>query len=279
MFGEVALDGSGAAQKSFTSHYTTHDDMQAVLDFPFQDAARTSPRAAGATTALARLLRQRRLVHRRRLERLRAADLPGQPRHGPDRQLRDAGQPRRLRGRAVAPGRARPRAHVLLPRQPGRLLRRRAGLHRCQRRRPERPADDVRQPQVPDYQDPVSNNQIGTDATPAQDNFVTKQSAVRADPVAGRRSPGPPGAARRRPAGPRYASDGPGVMAFSRMDRTQQRRVRRGAEQQRRHDADGGGADLRRQPHLPALVDPGQRARLVALGLDRAVTVRSRRCT
>ena len=40
MFGEVALDGSGAAQKSFTSHYTTHDQMQAVLDFPFQDAAR-----------------------------------------------------------------------------------------------------------------------------------------------------------------------------------------------------------------------------------------------
>src|SRR3954467_15387005 len=40
MFGEVALDGSGAARKSFTSHYTTHDEMQAVLDFPFQDAAR-----------------------------------------------------------------------------------------------------------------------------------------------------------------------------------------------------------------------------------------------
>jgi glycosidase len=40
MFGEVALDGSDAAAKSFTSHYTTHDGMQAILDFPFQDAAR-----------------------------------------------------------------------------------------------------------------------------------------------------------------------------------------------------------------------------------------------
>jgi hypothetical protein len=40
MFGEVALDGSGEAAKSFTSHYTTHDKMQAILDFPFQDAAR-----------------------------------------------------------------------------------------------------------------------------------------------------------------------------------------------------------------------------------------------
>ena len=40
MFGEVALDGSDAGAKSFTSHYTTHDKMQAILDFPFQDAAR-----------------------------------------------------------------------------------------------------------------------------------------------------------------------------------------------------------------------------------------------
>lgn len=40
MFGEVALDGSGPAAKSFTSHYTTSDRMQAILDFPFQDAAR-----------------------------------------------------------------------------------------------------------------------------------------------------------------------------------------------------------------------------------------------
>src|SRR5215216_1359447 len=40
MFGEVALDGTDAAAKAFTSHYTTHDRMQAVLDFPFKDAAR-----------------------------------------------------------------------------------------------------------------------------------------------------------------------------------------------------------------------------------------------
>ncbi|MFC7497181.1 MULTISPECIES: alpha-amylase family glycosyl hydrolase [unclassified Nocardioides] len=40
MFGEVALDGSGAASKAFTSRYTTKDGMQSILDFPFQDAAR-----------------------------------------------------------------------------------------------------------------------------------------------------------------------------------------------------------------------------------------------
>ena len=40
MFGEVALDGSGAAAKAFTSRYTTANRMQAILDFPFQWAAR-----------------------------------------------------------------------------------------------------------------------------------------------------------------------------------------------------------------------------------------------
>ena len=40
MFGEVAFDGYDAGAKAFTSHYTTHDKMQSVLDFPFKDAAR-----------------------------------------------------------------------------------------------------------------------------------------------------------------------------------------------------------------------------------------------
>jgi alpha-amylase len=53
MFGEVALDGSDAAAKSFTSHYTTHDKMQAVLDFPFQDAARNFASRSRGNTALA----------------------------------------------------------------------------------------------------------------------------------------------------------------------------------------------------------------------------------
>jgi glycosidase len=40
VFGEVALDGHDAATKAFTSHYTTTDKVQAILDFPFQSAAR-----------------------------------------------------------------------------------------------------------------------------------------------------------------------------------------------------------------------------------------------
>ncbi|MEV0403214.1 alpha-amylase family glycosyl hydrolase [Actinoallomurus sp. NPDC050550] len=53
MFGEVALDGSDAAAKSFTSHYTTHDRMQAVLDFPFQSAARDFASRSRGNAALA----------------------------------------------------------------------------------------------------------------------------------------------------------------------------------------------------------------------------------
>ena len=83
MFGEV-FDTT----KSFTSHFTTTDRMQSVLDFPFQDAARNFASGGAPTDQLGHVLRRRRLVHRRRLQRLPAADVPRQPRHGPDRQLR-----------------------------------------------------------------------------------------------------------------------------------------------------------------------------------------------
>ena len=93
----------------------------------------------------ARLLRRRRLVHGRRLQRLPAADVPRQPRHGPDRALRRPGQPGRRRRRAAGARPARARADVPLARQPRRLLRRRAGLHR-RRRRPGRPPGHVPEP-------------------------------------------------------------------------------------------------------------------------------------
>ena len=47
MFGEV-FDTS----RALTSHYTTTDDIQAVLDFPFQDAARTYASKGGSAKAL-----------------------------------------------------------------------------------------------------------------------------------------------------------------------------------------------------------------------------------
>ncbi len=65
MFGEV-YDQT----KSFTSRYTTHNKMQAILDFPFQDAARNFASKSTGNSALATFFAGRRLVHRRRLQRL-----------------------------------------------------------------------------------------------------------------------------------------------------------------------------------------------------------------
>jgi alpha-amylase len=52
MFGEVA-DGT----RPLTSHYTTHNDVQAVLDFPFQEAARAFAAQSKPTDALGTFFR------------------------------------------------------------------------------------------------------------------------------------------------------------------------------------------------------------------------------
>src|SRR6476469_5315834 len=75
---------------------------------------------------------------------------------------------------------------------------------------------------VPDYQDPVSNNQLGTNATPAQDNFVTSSPLYQQIQSLAELTRDHP-ALRDGAQQVRYASDGPGVMALSRVDRTQQR--------------------------------------------------------
>ncbi len=91
------------------------------------------------------LLRLRRLVHRRRQQRLRDADVPREPRHGAHRLLPATGRPAgRGRRRVARPLAAGTRPDVLLPRPARRLLRRRAGLHR-RRRRQGRPRGHVRQ--------------------------------------------------------------------------------------------------------------------------------------
>ena len=144
MFGEVYDDRPTEAGKAFTSKFVTRDKMQAILDFPFQAAARNFVSKQQDAGRPGRLLPRRRLLHRPGLQRLPAPDLPREPRHGPHRLLPQAGQPRGRRGGAARPRPARPRADVPRAWQPRRLLRRRAGLHR-QRRRPARPPGHVRQ--------------------------------------------------------------------------------------------------------------------------------------
>jgi hypothetical protein len=87
--------------------YTTAGKLPATLDFGFQKAAVDFAVSGKATNAARRLLRRRRLVHRRRLQRLSAADLPRQPRHGPGRRCFQARVPSTHRGHCC-PGSSSP---------------------------------------------------------------------------------------------------------------------------------------------------------------------------
>ena len=140
MFGEVSDDNAGRSCRT-----SRRDDQAAGGAGLRVPAAAACDFAANGepTTMLAGPVRRGRLVHRRRLERLQAADVPRQPRHGPRRRCSCATRTRARARPSCCARRARARADVLLARQPGRLLRRRAGLHR-RRRRPGRPAGHVR---------------------------------------------------------------------------------------------------------------------------------------
>ena len=227
MFGEVALDGSDAAAKSFTSHYTTHDGMQAILDFPFQDAARGFASKRLGNQRLAQFFANDDWYTDARLQRVLAADLPRQPRHGPDRLLPHDRQPRRRRRGAARP---RPARHELMYFSRGNPVvyygdeQGFTGAGGDQLARQTMFAS-----QVPEYQD---DDQIGTDRTGADDNFVTDHPLYRSISELAALTDAHP-ALRDGAEQVRYASDGPGVFAFSRIDRAAAAGVRRRAQQQR----------------------------------------------
>ena len=224
------------------SRYTTTGELPATLDFGFQGSARRLRARARPTTDAARLLRRRRLLHRHRLQRLRAADLPRQPRHGP----RSA-----CSSRTTAPtgadlldrDRARQLADVPHPRPAGRLLRRRAGLHR-RRRRQGRPAGHVRHRRSPTTS---TTTVIGTDRTHGSDRYDTDGAAVPAD----RRS-----SSALRAANPaladgaqihRYAADGAGIFAVQPDRRARPGRVPRRGQQRDRPPRPRRFDDLQRR--------------------------------
>ena len=137
---------SSTPRKSFTSHFTTHDKMQSVLDFPFQDAARnfasrgSADRRSSATffadddwytDADSNVYELPTFLGNHDMGRIGGFVMADNP------------------GAGDAEWVARDRlAHELMYFSRGNpvdLLRRRAGLHR-HRRRPGRAADAVRQP-------------------------------------------------------------------------------------------------------------------------------------
>ena len=139
MFGEV-YSGDPAVHRRVLHRAAACD---ATLDFPFQEAARSFAAARGAGSGWRGLYAGDDRYTDADANAYVAADLPRQPRHGPHRRVRRQDNPGAGDAELVRPGPARPRADVPHPRPAGRLLRRRAGLHRP-RRRQGRPPDHVR---------------------------------------------------------------------------------------------------------------------------------------
>ena len=234
MFGEVY-----DADPAFMSQYTT--DRQSCRPRSTSGSRRAaSDFAQGrADDRPARPVRRRRLLHRHRLQRLRPADVPRQPRHGPRSAYSSSGDRRR---RTAAARRAGALADVPDPRAAGRLLRRRAGLHRrrAATRTPGRTCSPARSPSYND------DDLIGSAATTGStDRYGTDAPMYQHD----RRA-----VARCAPTHPaladgaqihRYASDAAGIYAFSRVDARRAGRVPR--RRQQRDDA-----PRRRRSHATA---------------------------
>jgi alpha-amylase len=217
MFGEVALDGSGPAQKSFTSHYTTHDDMQAVLDFPFQDAARGFASKSLGNSQLAQFFANDDWYTDRDSNVYELPTFLGNHDMGRIGHFLQADNP----GADDAELMARDRlAHELMYFSRGNPV----VYYGDEQGFTGNGGDqDARQTMfashVADYLD---DDQIGTDRTAAQDNFVTGHPLYQAIQQLAQLTAQRP-ALRNGAEQMRYASSGPGVFAFSRIDRRHQK--------------------------------------------------------
>jgi glycosidase len=168
MFGEVF-----SANPELLSMFTTKGQVQSVLDFGFQNsatnfAARNANAKAMAdffatTTTTSTPTATPTACRRSSATTTWAGSAPSSPR-----------ATRRQRRGAAGARPARARAHVLLPRHAGRLLRRRAGLHGTGGDKAAR--QDLDPSQTPIYLD---DDQIGSAETPADDNFDTDHPMYR----------------------------------------------------------------------------------------------------
>ncbi len=250
MFGEVALDGSGAAQKAFTSHYTTHDKMQSVLDFPFQDAARKFASKGQDNQQLADFFTNDDWYTDADSNAYELPTFLGNHDMGRFGHFLKADNPTAGDDELLARDEL---AHELMY-----LARGNPVVYYGDEQGFTGNGGDqlARQTmfasQVPEYQ---SDDQLGTDRTPAQDNFRTDHPLYGAISGLARLTAGQPGAAQRRAAGAlrlpgarrlRVLADRPEAAA----------RVRRGAEQQH-HRAGRGHPDVRPERR----VHPGVRHR------------------
>ncbi|MEV5749906.1 alpha-amylase family glycosyl hydrolase [Actinoallomurus sp. NPDC052308] len=217
MFGEVALDGSDAAAKSFTSHYTTHDKMQAVLDFPFQDAARNFASRGLGNAALARFFQNDDWYTDADSNVYELPTFLGNHDMGRIGYFLTSDNPGAKDAELVARDRL---AHELMYFSRGNPVvyygdeQGFTGTGGDQLARQTMFAS-----KVPEY---LKDDLLGTTSTHAVDNYDTSHPLYRTISelaAVTKRHP----ALRNGAEQVRYASGGPGIFAFSRMDRTQQR--------------------------------------------------------
>ncbi|HEX5089567.1 MAG TPA: alpha-amylase family glycosyl hydrolase [Nocardioides sp.] len=217
MFGEVALDGSGAAQKSFTSHYTTHDDMQAVLDFPFQDAARGFASRSLGNGQLAQFFANDDWYTDRDSNVYELPTFLGNHDMGRIGHFLQADNPGADDGELLARDRL---AHELMYLSRGNPV----VYYGDEQGFTGNGGDqDARQTmfasRVADYLD---DDLLGTARTHAQDNYVTDAPLYQSIRQLAQLTSQHP-ALRNGAEQVRYASSGPGVFAFSRIDRQHQK--------------------------------------------------------
>ncbi|HET8558967.1 MAG TPA: alpha-amylase family glycosyl hydrolase, partial [Marmoricola sp.] len=217
MFGEVALDGSGPASKAFTSHYTTHDGIQAVLDFPFQSAARDFASRSTGNTALADFFRNDDWYTDADSNAYQLTTFLGNHDMGRIGHFLTADNPGASEDELLARDRL---AHELMYFSRGNPVvyygdeQGFTGTGGDQLAR-----QDMFASQVPDYRD---DNEIGSTATPASASFRTDSAMYRTIARLAAVTKANP-ALRDGAEQVRYASAGPGVLAFSRIDRQHQR--------------------------------------------------------
>jgi alpha-amylase len=213
MFGEVYEDELTAGDRAFLSRYTTHNKLQAVLDFGFQTAARGFASKSEPTRQLARFFRQDDWYTDRNSN---AYQLPtflgnhdmGRFGHFVSSDNGGAGEPELL---------ARDRlAHQLMFLSRGNPV----VYYGDEQGFTGTGGDQVARQtmfasQVPEYLD---DDLLGTASTHAQDNFDTEHPLYRAIARLARLTERHP-ALRNGAQQVRLASDGPGLFALSRLDR------------------------------------------------------------
>ena len=217
MFGEVALDGDDDAAKAFTAQYTTHNKMQAVLDFPFKDAARNFASRSGDNTDMAQFFADDDWYTDADSNAYQLPTFLGNHDQGRIGYFVTADNPEADADELLARDRL---AHELMYFSRGNPVvyygdeQGFTGTGGDQLAR-----QTMFKSQVAEYLD---DDLLGTDRTHAQDNFNPRHTLYRSISTLAALADEHP-ALRDGAQQVRYASEGAGVLAFSRTDREQQR--------------------------------------------------------